>query len=247
MMRAWWMTFMGKPRDKDVHHHAHEIPLMYIPLVVLAVGTVVASYFLFRPLIADAAPEATAAAMVVATDGHVHTEAMNAAHHWLVAGVGFAFLVGIGLAILIYWNGLDLADAIKRKVLPLHVLLERKYFFDEVYNFVWVQGGILVARICRLIDTYIVDLFFDMAAAVTERFAFFSGWTLDNQGVDGFVNGVAATSMDIGEVVRTPQTGRIRNYVLFAAAVATVVLICLVVIGLRSEAAGVDLAATSLP
>ncbi|MGD2111040.1 MAG: NADH-quinone oxidoreductase subunit L, partial [Phycisphaerae bacterium] len=42
MMRAWWMTFMGKPRDKDVHHHAHEIPLMYIPLVVLAVGTVVA-------------------------------------------------------------------------------------------------------------------------------------------------------------------------------------------------------------
>ncbi|MCH8243686.1 MAG: hypothetical protein IH897_13910, partial [Planctomycetes bacterium] len=55
MMRCWWMTFMGKPRDKHVYEHAHETPLMYIPLVVLAVGTLVASSYIFRPLIARAA------------------------------------------------------------------------------------------------------------------------------------------------------------------------------------------------
>jgi NADH:ubiquinone oxidoreductase subunit 5 (subunit L)/multisubunit Na+/H+ antiporter MnhA subunit len=246
MMRAWWMTFMGKPRDKEVHHHAHEIPLMYVPLILLAIGTFVASYFVFRDLIADAAPDATSAAMVLATDGHMHTEAIGAAHHWLIGGVGFAFLIGFAVAIAIYGSGLRAADAIKRAAGPLYVLLERKYFFDEVYNFVWVKGCILVAKICRLIDTYIVDLFFDLAASVTERFAAFSGLIIDNHGVDGVVNGVAATSMDIGEAVRTPQTGRIRNYVLFAAAVATVVLIC-VVLGLRSGAAGVGVAESALP
>ena len=67
MMRCWWMTFMGKPRDEHVHEHAHEIPLMYVPLVVLAVGTFWVSYWLFRPLIADGAPAATDAAMVMGT------------------------------------------------------------------------------------------------------------------------------------------------------------------------------------
>ena len=65
MMRCWWMTFMGKPRDEHVYEHAHESPMMYVPLAVLAVGTCVASYFVFRPLIADAAPVATAASIVL--------------------------------------------------------------------------------------------------------------------------------------------------------------------------------------
>jgi len=81
MMRAWWLTFMGKPRDEHVHHHAHETPMMYVPLVVLAAGTLVASYFLFRYLIADAAGAATDAAMVMAIDGELHTPAIAAAHH----------------------------------------------------------------------------------------------------------------------------------------------------------------------
>ena len=140
MMRAWWMTFMGKPRDAHVHEHAHEIWLMYVPLVALAIGTLWASYFLFRPLIAEAAPEATAAAMVLATDGNVHTEAINAAHHWLVWGVGGAFLVGFVVAIAIYGRGLQIAETIKQRAGLLYVILEHKYFFDEVYNFVLVKG-----------------------------------------------------------------------------------------------------------
>ena len=229
MMRCWWMTFMGKPRDEEVHHHAHEIPLMYVPLVVLAIGTFVASYYPFRHLIADAAPAATAAAMVIATDGHVHSAAINSAHHWLMFGVGGAFIVGFVVAWVIYRKGLETPDMIRRRAGLLYVILEKKYFFDEVYNFVWVKGCILVARIARLIDTYVVDLFFDLAAAVTERLAAFSGLIVDNHGVDGVVNGIADSSMDLSDVVRTPQTGRVRNYVLFAAAVATVVLICVLI------------------
>ncbi|MHC4697455.1 MAG: NADH-quinone oxidoreductase subunit L [Planctomycetota bacterium] len=237
MTRCWWMTFMGKPRDEHVHHHAHEIPLMYVPLIVLAVGTLFSSYFLFRPLIADAAPEATSAAVVLATDGHLHTDAIGAAHHWLKFGVGGAFIVGFVIAFAIYGRGLAVAEALKRTFRPLHLLLERKYFFDEVYDFVWVKGCVLTARIIRLIDTYVVDLLFDIAAAITARLATFSGMILDNEGVDGVVNGIAKSTTDLAGVVRTPQTGRIRDYVLFATAVATVVLICVLIFGPESAEA----------
>jgi len=237
MMRCWWMTFMGKPRDEHVYHHAHESRLMYIPLVVLAAGTVFASYFLFRPLIADAAQTASAAPMVLATDGTVHTDAINTAHKWLIGGVGFAFLIGFAIAFAIYRNGLGLADRIKNFAAPtraIHTLLEKKYFFDEAYDFVWIKGCLLVAAISRFIDTWIVDLFFDTVAMITERLASFSGMVVDQHGVDGVFNGTAKTAWDIGGLARGWQTGRIRNYVLFAAGAATIVFLIVLVYGVKA-------------
>ena len=239
MMRCWWMTFMGEPRDEHVYHHAHESPLMFIPLMVLACGTVLSSYFLFRPLIADAAGAATQAPLVLAVDGEVHTPAIGAAHHFLTTGVGFAFVAGFLAAMFVYWKGLAKAEGIKRALAPLHTLLVHKYYFDEVYDFVLVKGCVLLARIARFIDTWIVDLVFNLAAAATERFAAFSGLVLDNQGVDGIVNGISKTSMDVSDVLRAPQTGRIRNYVLIAAGVATAVLLVILTFFAQKAAAGV--------
>ncbi len=241
MMRCWWLTFMGKPRDEHVHEHAHETPLMYIPLAVLAGGTIFASYRLFRPLIALAAPDATSAAMVLATDGTTHTEAITNAHHFLMYGVGGAFLVGFAIAFLIYRSGLDLAEKIRRVFSPLHTLLINKYYIDELYDFVWVKGCLLVANIARFFDTWVIDLIFNLSAAATERFAAFTGKVLDTHGVDGVINGVAKSSMDFAGVMRSPQTGRIRNYVLFATGAATVALVLILI---YSEGSG-DLVASA--
>lgn len=98
-----------------------------------------------------------------------------------------------------------------------------------MYNLVWVRGCILIAHIIRFIDTWIVDLFFDTLAAVTERLAAFVGLVIDKHGVDGIVNGIAGSTMDFARVVRRPQTGRIRHYVLFAVGAATVVIVCVLI------------------
>ena len=38
MFRLWFLTFLGTPRDADRYDHAHESPpVMYVPLVILAV------------------------------------------------------------------------------------------------------------------------------------------------------------------------------------------------------------------
>ena len=43
MFRLWFYTFAGKPRDQQVYDHAHESPrVMTIPLMVLAVGSILA-------------------------------------------------------------------------------------------------------------------------------------------------------------------------------------------------------------
>ena len=82
--------------------------------------------------------------------------------------------------------------------------------------------------ICRFFDTWVIDLSYNLLAQGTERFAAFTGLVLDNLGVDGAVNSVAANSFRISDFLRSPQTGRIRNYVMFAAMVAAVVLVMLV-------------------
>ena len=41
MFRMWFMTFVGQPRDQHAYDHAHESPpVMYLPLVILAVFAV---------------------------------------------------------------------------------------------------------------------------------------------------------------------------------------------------------------
>jgi len=245
MMRCWWLTFMGKPRDHHVYDHAHESPLMYGPLVVLAIGTVVFSYVMFRDNIAGAGVAATDASLVVAIDGGKKTadNMLGITHHTghglvdphaaLAGIVGFAWLVGMGIAVLIYRNGLAIAERIRR-IWPLswiYVALEQKLFFDHIYDTVLVGGTKWVlAQLSRAFDTYIVDGVPNLLAKVTVGLANFSGRIVDAGGVDGLIDGFADTAQAAGAVVRQPQTGRIRNYILFGTAGASLVVIAIVLV-----------------
>jgi NADH-quinone oxidoreductase subunit L len=221
MMRAWWLTFMGKPRDHHVHEHAHESPLMYVPLVVLAAGTFVSSYFIFRPLVADAAPDGF---LVKSIDGNT----LHNAHKILAMLVGPAFVVGFLIAIMIYRRGLDFAETIAYRLKPIHTVLEHKFYFDEIYGFVLVGGLHLLKNIAYAFDQYVVDALVNLAADVTERLSRFSGDELDARMVDGAVNGVGEGAFRLGDLVRAPQVGRIRNYILFTACSVAVVVLWIV-------------------
>jgi len=244
MMRAWWMTFMGRPRDEHVHHHAHESPLMWVPLVVLAVFTFVSSYWIFRPMLADAAPAATTGVLVSGFDGvaesageaHGQLIHLHEAHNWLAWGVGGSWLIAFVVAIFIYRNGLGLAGRLKTSFGPIATLLERKYYFDEIYGAILVGGCHALAQLARFIDTYFIDFLADLSAAITERFSAFSGRGVDAHVVDGVFNGVAVTSFDLSNVIRRPHTGRIRNYVLFAAGGAAIAILALLLIDSLSSA-----------
>ncbi len=233
MMRAWWLTFMGKPRDHHVYEHAHESPLMYVPLVVLMVGTFYSSYFLFRSMVADASPPLYVQDVLVAAyDGsHEARDGVaidHAAHKNLSWMVGGAFAVGFVLAIAIYGKGLGAAEKLARAFAPVHRLLERKFYFDELYGVVLVGGTLVLKTVLYLFDKLVVDGLVNASAAITRGLSWLSGNVLDARGVDGAVNGVGRATWELGGALRTPQDGRIRNYILYVACGATVVVLLVV-------------------
>ena len=232
MMRCWWLTFMGRPRDEHVHAHAHESKLMYLPLVVLAAGTLFASYYLFRPMVAAAAPQPF---LTLAYDGeaaeaaHAHGASIDhGAHRALVPIVGFAFVAGFLAAWLLYRRGLALAERVARTLRPLHTLLVHKFYFDEVYGLFLVGGTMIIKAVCYAFDKYVIDGLVNLSARVTERVSRFSGVVLDQGAVDGAVNAVGRGTWELGGLVRRPQVGRIRNYILFATGGVAVLVLWLV-------------------
>jgi len=46
MMRCWTLTFWGKPRNQHLYDHAHETPVLYIPLVVLAIASIIGGKYM---------------------------------------------------------------------------------------------------------------------------------------------------------------------------------------------------------
>jgi NADH-quinone oxidoreductase subunit L len=229
MLRAWWLTFMGKPRDEHVYAHAHESPLMYFPLVVLAFGTFFSSYLLFRPMVAAAAPAPFLTALYdgeAAQAAEAHGALIDhQAHKALAPIVGFAFVLGFVAAWLIYRNGLAVAQRLATALRPLHTVLVHKFYFDELYGLLLVGGTMTLKTICYAFDKYVIDGLVDLSAWITERLSRFSGVVLDAGVVDGAVNGVGRGTLQLGSLVRRPQVGRIRNYVLFAAGGVTALVL----------------------
>jgi hypothetical protein len=79
-----------------------------------------------------------------------------------------------------------------------------------------------------VIDSHLVDGAYNLSAAITERFARFTGRSIDAKGVDGIFNGTAAVAMDIGGALRRLQSGRIRHYVMLTTGAAVIVALVLV-------------------
>jgi proton-translocating NADH-quinone oxidoreductase chain L len=251
MTRCWMLTFAGKPRNQHLHDHAHETPLLYIPLIALAIPALIAGKYLYvremlessmkesTALVAQPLPEAQRKtynlfdqAWEAPRPGEVapaakHEETISAAHvmthseealehgeHTEHTYVGWAWLVGIGLGVAVYWRGYAIADKLM-KVPPVrwvHTWLYRRMFFDELYMSVFVAITMGFSYLCGAFDKYIVDGLVNLAAYVVRRLSGLAGLN-DKYMVDGAVNGAAALSHEIGSVVRNPSSGRIRVYV----------------------------------
>jgi NADH-quinone oxidoreductase subunit L len=70
MTRCWMLTFWGKPRNQHLYDHAHETPILYVPLIVLAGLAIISGYTWFGPsaLIKASMREATIIARAVDKD-----------------------------------------------------------------------------------------------------------------------------------------------------------------------------------
>jgi NADH-quinone oxidoreductase subunit L len=104
-------------------------------------------------------------------------------------------------------------------------LFDRKYYLDEIYQVIFVNGALLLARIGALFDQYVIDGIVNGSANLTRFTAWLNG-LFDNYIIDGIVNAVANITFWAGNKFRRVQTGNINSYlygILIAVVFAIVV------------------------
>ncbi len=100
-------------------------------------------------------------------------------------------------------------------------LFDRKWYLDEIYQVIFVNGCLLLAQFLSAFDKYIVDGIVNGTAAVTRWVSIVNG-AFDKYIIDGLVNAVANITYWFGNKFRRIQTGNINSY-LYGILIAIVV------------------------
>ncbi len=198
MGRLLFLTFGGEYRGGEAGGHGpaqpHESPpVMLVPMVLLA-GLAVSAGFTnwgkgLEHLLLGSLPQEGLAA--------------EPQFRWGIAAssVGVGGL-GLVLAWAIYGLQVVKAAAVRRALWPLALLLERKFFLDDLYEGV-VARGIVLRGVAQGVHLW------------------------DQQGVDGLVNGLAAAIREAAHRIRLAQAGQAQVY---GAAIALGTVLAVVVI-----------------
>jgi NADH-quinone oxidoreductase subunit L len=145
--RLLLMTFHGAPRaDNKVMAQAHESPkVMILPLFVLAAGAMFTGYIGYESFVGHRAGEFWGESILVLAS-HPALEAAHGVPDWvkfLPLGVGVA---GIGLAFVLYMLAPGLPALIAGRFQIIHRFLVKKWYFDELYDLVFVRPAFYLGR-----------------------------------------------------------------------------------------------------
>jgi NADH-quinone oxidoreductase subunit L len=145
----------------------------------------------------------------------------------MAVSVGVAVL-GFLLAYLIYYRR-TLSPALFANFAGgfFYRLFHNKWYVDEIYQAVFVNGTLRLARIGALFDQYVIDGVVDGSASLTRVVSWLNG-LFDTYVVDAIVNAIANITFWTGNKFRRVQTGNINSYlygILIAVVVAIIVKI----------------------
>jgi NADH-quinone oxidoreductase subunit L len=226
MFRLLFMTFFGESRvDHHTEHHIHESPKsMTIPLIVLAIGSVVAGYIglpaWLGPNIFEHWLEPVFKALPVAAEtAHGAAEAGHGAHS-VGLEVGMALvsvliaLAGLYLAYSTYYKKSDRAERVAAGAGGLYRALLNKWYVDELYDALFVNRAKGLGKALWRVDARLVDGTVNGASEVTVGSAQGSGWW-DRWIVDGAVKAVGGIVRISSLPASLLQTGYTQNYALF--------------------------------
>ncbi len=185
--RLMFMTFYGKSNaDAHTYEHAHESPAtMLIALAALSLGAIGAGFAFKAYFIGHHEAAFWGASLFRGEGNHVLHDM-----HQIPAWVGFApliaMLAGFAIAWFYYVGAPWLPAATARVFRPLYLFLLNKWYFDELYNLIFVRPAFAIGRL------------------------FWKGG--DGAVIDGAIDGTAAGVIRVtGRVVKL-QTGYVYHY-----------------------------------
>jgi NADH-quinone oxidoreductase subunit L len=146
--RLMFMTFHQPTRaDHHTFEHAHESPwVMLLPLLGLALGSVVAGFAFQQFFIGHDYGAFWRASLAEGPNNHIR-HAMHEIPGWVGWAPFVAMVAGFGLSYLYYMVAPWLPELTARIFKPLYLFLLNKWYFDELYDFIFVRPAIALGRL----------------------------------------------------------------------------------------------------
>jgi NADH-quinone oxidoreductase subunit L len=203
MFRLLFNTFFGECRaSAEVKHHIHESPkVMTIPLMVLALLSIVGGWVgipailggqnrfehWLEPVFGHTKEAATPAISLISQAYAAGGEAGRSSTEGtlMIAAVIIA-LAGISVAYRLYVKRPELPARFVRSFPVLYRTVYNKYYVDEIYNAIFVQGLFALGRFFKRI--------------------------VDETLIDGTVNGIAYLIGGIASLIRRLEAGYVQGY-----------------------------------
>jgi NADH-quinone oxidoreductase subunit L len=138
--RVIFMTFHGQPRaSEEVMHHVHESPpVMLVPLVLLSLGALFAG-MIFRPeFIGEAYHAFWKTALFTLPTNHV-LEQIEHLPLWVELAPFVTMVIGFLIAWDFYIRSPQAPGRLAEQHRGLYAFLLNKWYFDEVYDFLFVR------------------------------------------------------------------------------------------------------------
>jgi len=190
--RLIFMTFHGKPRmDHHTEEHLHESPwVVTVPLMILAIPTIAAGWFIGPMVFGDyfnAAIQVLPQHDAIEKLGAEFTGIGGMMLHALTTAPFWLSTAGIFTAWYLYTVRTDIPEKIKSNFTVVYNILDRKYYIDELYSWLFAGGTrTLGTALWKFGDVKVIDGF--------------------------FVNGAARVVAFTASIVRRYQTGYIYHY-----------------------------------
>jgi NADH-quinone oxidoreductase subunit L len=146
--RLMFMTFHQPTRaDRHTLEHAHESPwVMLVPLLGLALGATVAGFVFSKYFVGHDYSEFWRASLVEGTGNHIR-HAVHEVPEWVSWAPFIAMVAGFALAYLYYIVAPWLPRVTARIFRPLYLFLLNKWYFDELYDLIFVRPAFWLGRL----------------------------------------------------------------------------------------------------
>jgi NADH-quinone oxidoreductase subunit L len=191
--RMYFLVFHGKERfhqghahgnEPDAHHDEHyggtphetpwvvTGPLLALALPSLAIGYMTIEAMLYGDYFGSAIYVSDRHPVMHELNQHFHGAAAMGLHAVMTLPFWLA-VAGVGLAAFFYLKRPDIPAAIAQRFKFLHQMLLNKYWFDELYSWVFARGArFLGGFLWRRGDQNVIDGFFvNGTAHLVERFS----------------------------------------------------------------------------
>jgi len=198
--RLIFLTFHGKPRaPRETMEHIHDSPpVMMIPLYILAFGAVFAGVVFYSAFTGHHWHDFWGDAILILPE-HGAMEAAHDVPTWVKWSPLIVTVFGIGLAWWYYIKNPSLPEATARTHRPLYNFFLNKWYFDEVFDFLFVRPSKALG--------YLLWKRGD-------------GWIIDRLGPDG----ISSSVLKVTRRVMGVQSGYVYHYA-FAMLIGVAVLV----------------------